>query len=91
VALGLDRRLRESVLQAPVVIHSMYGSYSIAVVEAGVGVGVAAIVKAAAAMVNMVKIVDCYAAVGQVTAEAQLVVDWQGCFAKEGGKCCCSS
>ena len=57
-------------LQAPVVIHSMYGSYSIAVVKAGVGVVVgfvvAAVVKAAATVVKVVKIVDCYAAVGQV-------------------------
>lgn len=56
-------------------------------VEAGVGVVVgfvaAAVVKAAAIVVEVVKVDDCCAAVGQVAAEAQLVVDWQGCFAKE--------
>ena len=48
-------------------------------VEAGVGIVVAAAVKAAA---TVVKIVNCYATVGQVGAEAQPVIDWQGCFIK---------
>lgn len=62
-------------LQAPVVIHSMYGSYSIAVVKAGVGVVVgfvvAAVVKAAATVV-------CGASCGVRVFD-------------DGGKCCCSS
>lgn len=64
--------------------QSMYGSYPIAVVEAGVGVVVGFVVaKAAAIVVKVVKIVVCYAA--EVAAEAVPVpvVDWQGCFDAE--------
>jgi hypothetical protein len=61
-------------------MQSMYGSYSIAVVEAGVWVValwfvVAAVAKAAVIVVKAVEVV----AVGEVAAEAEPVpvVDWQ--------------
>ena len=65
MALGFEehRWLRKSVSQGLlVVMHSAYGSYSIAVVEVRVGVVVgfvvAAVAMAAAIVVKVVKVVD---------------------------------
>ena len=67
--------------QGPLVV--VYGSYSIAVVEVGVGVVVgfeaAAVAMAAAIVVKVVKVVGGYAA----EAVPVPAVDWQGCFAEE--------
>lgn len=67
-------------------MYSMYDPHLIAVVVVDVGVGVvvgsaivAAVAKAAAIVVEVVKIVDCYAAVEEVAAEAvpePAMVDW---------------